>query len=284
MVKTARPLLGGHVSAAGGFDKALERGEAIGAEAIQVFVSSPRAWAVPMPSSEGLKKYAEKRKDSFVKEVYVHGSYLVNLGTSKEDLFLKSRQSLLDEFKVANRIKARAFIFHVGSRNGSDDWLSQVVRVLKEVLKKTPGSTYLALENAAGGGEKIGNFPEELKEIMQRVGSARLRVCLDTAHAFESGLIEDYSSPAALKKSLKHIDRVIGFKNIVALHVNDSKTKAHSHHDRHENIGQGYIGLEGFKNLAKEKSLWHADWLLEVPGFKNEGPDEKNIRLIQSCF
>ncbi len=283
MSKISRPLLGGHVSAAGGFDKALERGEAIGAEVVQVFVSSPRSWAVPTPTSEALHKYTEKRKTSSIQRVYVHGTYLANLGTSNPELLEKSKQSLLSEFRVANLIGATAFIFHVGSKNGNENWLSQAVAVMKEVIEKTPGKTYFTLENAAGGGEKIGNYPEQLAEIMEKVKSKRLKICLDTAHAFESGLIPEYS-PKVLRQSLKNLDQVVGLENIVALHANDSMTKANSHHDRHENIGKGYIGLEGFKTLAKEKLLYHADWLLEVPGFEGTGPDKKNVDILKSLF
>ncbi len=284
MNKITRPLLGGHVSAAGGFDKALERGEQIGAETIQVFVSSPRSWAVFQPNPEALKRYWEKRKTSSVKSVYVHGTYLVNLGTANPELLQKSRKSLEEEFRIANTIQAEAFIFHTGSKNGDPKaWLGQSVHVIKETLKKVPGKTFLTLENAAGGGEKIGNTPEELAIIMEKVKSPRLKICIDTAHAFESGLIPKYE-PKTLQASLKKLDQLIGLKNIVALHINDSKTKAFSNHDRHENIGQGYIGLSGFKALAKEQSLWHTGWLLEVPGFENTGPDKKNIDIIRKIF
>jgi deoxyribonuclease-4 len=279
-----RPLLGGHVSAAGGFDKALERGEAIGAETIQVFVSSPRAWLVPEPKADSLLRYQVKRKVSPIKNVYVHGTYLANLGSANPELVEKSRKSLADEFRIANAIGARAFIFHVGSRLGGPDvWLKQVIEIIKETLKKTPGKTFLAPENAAGGGDKLGNQPEELAAIMKGVKSSRLKFCIDTAHAFESGLIPEYTS-AQLKKSFAQIDKVLGLENIVAFHINDSMTKAYSKHDRHENIGKGYIGLDGFRNLAKEKSVAHADWLLEVPGFDNMGPDKKNVDIIKSLF
>lgn len=284
MPSKKRPALGGHVSAAGGFDKALERGELIGAETIQVFVSSPRSWAVGQPKKESLEAYEKKRKTSSVESVYVHGTYLANLGTANKELFQKSQKSLIEEFRVANMIHARAFIFHVGSaKENNGKWLPQVVAAIQETLKKNPGETFLALENAAGGGEKIGNQPEDFVHIMEKVKSPRLKMCLDTAHAFESGLIPEYT-PKVLQAALKHLNKTIGLKNIVALHANDSMTKAYSKHDRHENIGKGYIGLQGFKNLAKEKSLWHADWLLEVPGFENTGPDKKNVDIIKSVF
>jgi len=91
-------------------------------------------------------------------------------------------------------------------------------------------------------------------------------------------------APKEIKRFADELDKTIGLENIVALHANDSMTAAGSYHDRHENIGQGYIGLSGFKNLAKEKRLWDKAWLLEVPGFTGEGPDRKNVQILNSCF
>ena len=139
------------------------------------------------------------------------------------------------------------------------------------------------MENAAGGGEKIGKTAGELAYLLKKVNSKRVKICLDTAHAFESGIIKEYKSDG-IKKFLDEWDKEIGLENITALHANDSKTLWNSHHDRHENIGAGYIGLAGFKALAREKRLWNKAWLLEVPGFDNEGPDKKNMDILKSCF
>jgi endonuclease IV len=106
---------------------------------------------------------------------------------------------------------------------------------------------------------------------------------LDTAHAFESGIIREYGAPE-IKRFIDEWDKAVGLGNIVAIHANDSKTPWNSHNDRHENIGAGHIGLQGFRVLAKEKRLWDKAWLLEVPGFKNEGPDKKNVDILKKCF
>ena len=118
--------------------------------------------------------------------------------------------------------------------------------------------------------------------VLKKIKSARVKVCIDTAHAFEAGMITEYSK-AGVKKFLDELNKYIGFKNIAAFHINDSKTLAGSHHDRHENIGQGYIGVEGFKNLARDKRMKNMPWILEVPGFKDEGPDARNIEILKSC-
>ena len=138
------------------------------------------------------------------------------------------------------------------------------------------------MENSASG-KKVGAWPEEMKIMLEGIGSDRAKICLDMAHSFESGLIEKYD-PENIKIFLDRWDKEVGLENVVALHVNDSKTIGGSHNDRHENIGEGHIGLGGFKNLAKEKRLWDKPWILEVPGFEDMGPDKKNVDILKSLF
>ena len=138
------------------------------------------------------------------------------------------------------------------------------------------------MENSASG-KKVGAWPEEMKIMLEGVNSNRVKICLDTAHSFESGLIEKYE-PENIKTFLDYWDKEVGLDNVIALHVNDSKTISGSHNDRHENIGDGHIGLGGFKNLAKEKRLWDKPWILEVPGFEDSGPDKKNVDILKLLF
>ncbi|MDZ4299724.1 MAG: TIM barrel protein, partial [Candidatus Sungbacteria bacterium] len=182
-------------------------------------------------------------------------------------------------------IGADGLIFHVGSGKElpKKDVFDHVAVAIHDVLAAVPGHTPLLMENAAGGGQKIGALPDDFAAILKKVPSLRLRICFDTAHAFEAGIIERYE-PANIKKLFDVWDATVGLERINALHINDSKTAYNSHHDRHENLGKGFIGIAGFKNLAKEKRLAHAAWLLEVPGFANEGPDKKNMDILRSCF
>ncbi|MCL4358319.1 TIM barrel protein, partial [Patescibacteria group bacterium] len=123
----------------------------------------------------------------------------------------------------------------------------------------------------------------ELKIIFKKINSNRVKFCFDTAHAFEAGFLTDYRIDP-IRKFFDQWQKEIGLDNIVVIHANDSKTEANSCHDQHENIGQGKIGLTGFKNLAKEKRLRSKDWILEVPGSDRTGPDQKNIIILRSCF
>ena len=282
---SSKPLIGGHVSAAGGLWHSLENGERIGAEAIQIFGSSPRGWYARIPSAEEARKFQEIRAKSKIKRVFLHGAYLVNLASPEPAAIAKSVKNLSEHLKIATLIGADGLIFHVGSGHEApkEEAISKASKAMKEVLKNVKGSTKLIIENAAGGGVKLGASAADIGAIMNAVGSPRVGVCIDTAHAFEAGLIEKYE-PARISALLKDFDKEVGLSNVLALHINDSKTEFNSKHDRHENIGEGYIGLAGFKNLAKEKRLYDKAWLLEVPGFDNAGPDNKNIDILRSCF
>ena len=285
MTKKDLPLIGGHVSAAGGLYKAIENAEAIGADAIQIFGASPRQWHVAFPDKDAITRYHTALEKSRVQGVYLHAPYLVNLASTDEAMLKKSVRTLADHLKIANMIGANGLIFHLGSGKESpkDEAIKKATAAMQEVLKLAPGDAQLIMENAAGGGQRIGATPSDFAAIMDKIKSPRVKICIDTAHAFEAGLIEHYTPPL-IKKMLDEWDRAVGLKNLVALHVNDSKTAFNSHHDRHENIGEGFIGLAGFRALAAEKRLHDKAWLLEVPGFAGEGPDKKNIDILRSCF
>ncbi len=279
------PHIGGHVSTAGGISNAILNGEAIGATAIQIFGSSPQMWGTKFPSEAEIEKFKDKKKRSSIASVYLHAAYLVNLASASEDIYKKSIKNLSEHLKIAELIEAEGLIFHLGSNKGisKEEGLEKEVMGMKEVLRHVPGESFLIMENSAGGGDKIGSNIEEIKFLYEQIKSDRVKVCFDTAHAFEAGLIGDYTKES-VKKLFDAWEKEIGLEHMIALHINDSKTTYESHHDRHENIGEGYIGRKGFEMLAQEKRIFDKAWLLEVPGFDNEGPDKKNIEILHSLF
>ena len=279
-----RPLLGAHVSAAGGLYKAVENAEELGAETIQIFGASPRQWNVRLPSSIEVEKYLKALAKSGVQSVYLHAAYLVNLATADRGLYKKSVENLSAHFRIAELIGAKGLIFHLGSDVSPDRKfaLDRIVSGMGVVMKNVPGKSMLLMENSSGGGGKIGSAPEEIGGLIEGTHSKRVGACLDTAHAYEAGEIR-YGS-GGIKDFLVRWETNVGLDNLMAIHVNDSKTAFGSGVDRHENIGYGDIGLEGFKNLAKEKKFWDKDWILEVPGFGNNGPDKRNLDILRSCF
>ena len=281
--------VGAHVSVAGGLQNGIEKAVAIGAHVIQIFGSSPRQWASRFPDQHSIDLYKEALSKSEVNSVFLHAPYLVNLGTSNDIHWNKSIKNLIDHLQIAKLINANGLIFHVGSisdpslESSRKFALERAALGIKEVLKQVRGKTQLIMENSAGGPGKIGSSIDDLAVLFKKVKSSRVKICLDTAHVLEAGLIESYS-PQHIKKLFDEFDKKIGLEHLSVLHINDSKSPYNSHHDLHENIGKGYIGIEGFKNLASEKRVRNKPWILEVPGFKNEGPDKKNIELLNSCF
>ncbi len=284
-MKNKISYIGGHVSTAGGISNAIVNGSAIGATAIQIFGASPQMWVAKIPSDGEIKKFKDAKKNSAVVSVYVHAAYLVNLASASDEIYEKSIKNLSEHLKITESIGAEGLIFHLGSHKGisKEEGLQKEISGMKKVLKNTPGKSFLIMENSAGGGDKIGSNIEDVRYLYEHIGSNRVKICFDTAHAFEAGLIKEYTKEN-VKKLFDAWDDAIGLENIVALHINDSKTTHESHHDRHENLGEGYIGIGGFKVLAKEKRLYDKAWLLEVPGFDNEGPDKKNMEILHSLF
>lgn len=270
------------MSAAGGHYMAIGRAADLGADTMQIFGASPRQWGAKVPLKKDIDLYRETLEKSDIKTVYLHAAYLVNLAGSTE-VYKKSVVNLANHLEIATMLRADGLIFHVGaSRGDRGQAIQQIVRGVKEVLKLVPGSTKLIMENASGGGGKIGSTLDELAMLHREINSKRVGLCLDTAHAFEAGML-DFSS-SNIKEFFDRWNKSIGIENLLVLHVNDSKTKFGSMSDRHENIGEGEIGLRGFRALANESRLYHTSWILEVPGFDNMGPDRKNLELLKSCF
>lgn len=279
------PIIGAHVSASGGLYKAFENAKNIGADAIQIFGSSPQQWSVRLPKEENIKKFKQAHQESGNIPVFLHASYLANLASENEITRANALQSLTGHLKIADMIDARGLVFHIGSGKGQSKEVTAelIIQGVKKILTSVPGKTQIILENSSAGGAKLGDSAQEIGMLLKKINSPRAKVCFDTAHAFEAGIIK-YESPAEIKKVFDEWEKEVGLENIVALHANDSKTLFESHNDRHENIGEGHIGLKGFQNLAKEKRLHNKVWLLEVPGFDDTGPDAKNVQILKSCF
>ncbi len=277
-----KPTIGAHVSAAGGFQNAVLVARHIGAEAIQIFGSSPRQWAVRMPSVKDTEAFKVAAKQAQLRAVFLHAPYLVNLATTDIPLWKKSVTLLTATMKIAEMIRAKGVIVHIGSGEGGlfrEQSLDRAVGGIRQVLRNAVGKTMFIIENSAGGGEKVGKDFAEIAWLVKKIGSKRVGVCLDTAHAFEAGIAE--FSEGGVMKFADEVERTIGWSRLVALHANDSKTEFGSKNDRHENIGKGFIGEEGFRNLLHHPKFASVPFILEVPGFAGEGPDKKNVDILK---
>jgi apurinic endonuclease APN1 len=163
---------------------------------------------------------------------------------------------------------------------GLDAVFAQIVRACSNVLEATPDDALLILENSAGAGGNIGSRFADLGRILREVASPRIKVCIDTQHAFAAGY--DLSSAEGLEIAMTELGQEVGFDNVVAVHANDSKVELGSGRDRHENIGEGMIGVEGFRRIVRHRGFEKTPFLLEVPGFgEAKGPDQPNVDLLK---
>ena len=276
--------LGAHMSTAGGLDKAIDRGVEIGCEAIQIFGSAPQDWAYKPPPAEVTAAFREKAREQDIGPVFFHGIYLVNLGSADPDLVGKGIESLINYMHLAAEIDAGGVIFHPGSHKGAgyESIVERVIAAIEQVLENSPEGPYLTLENTAGMGQHIGAKLEELGRIIRGVDEAhrhRLRICLDTQHSYAAGY--DVATRDGLEAMMAEFDETIGLDRLAAVHANDSKYVLGAGVDRHENIGQGYIGLEGFENIIANPAFKDVPFFLEVPGLEGKGPDRENLDILK---
>ncbi|MQG73915.1 MAG: deoxyribonuclease IV [SAR202 cluster bacterium] len=273
--------IGAHVSASGGIDKAIDRAVEIGAECVQIFPSAPQTWTFRAPPEESVLSFLEKTKEFDVGPNFLHGIYLVNLGSPQPENLNKSRAALVNYLNVASMIGAQGVIFHSGSHKGVGfkSVLSQTVERMTEVLDASPSDTQLIIENCAGMGNQIGASFSEIGQIMKGLASPRVKVCLDTQHSFAAGY--DVRSREGLERTLEEFDAEVGLEHLVAVHANDSKIPFAGGVDRHENIGFGSIGIEGFQCIMEHPALAEIPFLLEVPGIERKGPDRENVDVLK---
>ena len=273
--------IGAHVSTSGGISKAPGRGQEIGCEAIQIFGSSPQGWAFKQVPETEIQAFRQNAADAGIGSVFLHAIYLVNLGTSNPVNLQKGIDSLVNYMDLASKIGATGVIFHPGSHGGRgyESVLPQTVDAIKSVLDASPEGPYLAVENMAGMGQHIGARFEELGGILDAVSSPRLKICLDTQHSFAAGY--DLTTGEGIEDMLAQLDAGPGSANVVAVHANDSKRPCGSGVDRHDNIGDGFIGEDGFAVFMGHPAFRDVPFLLEVPGFEGKGPDLQNVDILK---
>ncbi len=280
-------IAGAHVSSAGGIFNAIGNGDKIEAEAIQIFASPPQTWRQTNHKAEAIEKFRDLHAESGIGDVWIHNIYLANLAAEDPEQLTKSIDSVQFALRIADAIGAEGVVLHTGSHKGRgmDAVIDQVSDALVTIMKDAPGTAILALEDMAGQGGQIGKQFGELGSLLKRVQSERLQVCLDTCHAFAAGY--DLSDADAIDVAMTEFDREIGLEQLAVVHANDSKVELGGLRDRHENIGEGHIGNDGFEVIAGHPAFQGKAFLLEVPGFENEdgkadGPDLENINRLRA--
>jgi deoxyribonuclease IV len=274
-------LLGAHVSCAGGIHCAIDRAEAFGCDAVQVFTQSPRMWRPTNHDGASFELFKERAAAAEIEAVLCHALYLVNLASPDDEIAAKSVAALANTIDVGCGIGAEAVVFHVGSHLGSglEAALERVAPALRELLERCPDDLWLAIENSAGGGGTIGRSLDELVLLFAALDHhPSLGICLDSCHLWASGY--DITDPAALDELLIQLDESIGLDRLRALHVNDSQTPLGSNRDRHANMREGLIG-DGLSVFLGHPALQGLPCVLEVPGHGKKGPDAEQMRKLR---
>jgi deoxyribonuclease IV len=274
-------LIGAHVSSGGGLDRAVDRGEELGAESIQIFNQSPRAWRPTRYTEVDFEAFRERLAASPVESIYIHAVYLINVASDDAEVCRKSLESLTHALTVGDAIGAGGVIVHPGSGKGQKPGPTYKLagKAFEEALART-GRVPLLFENTAGAGFTIGRTFEELARVIEVSGAGeRLGVCLDSCHLHASGY--EVRERKAFKGVVDEFDRVVGLDRLKALHMNDSMTAFASNRDRHANLGEGELGEEGLRVFLGEKRFKGLPVLLEVPGPDGHGPDKAQVDIAK---
>jgi deoxyribonuclease-4 len=261
-------LIGAHVSPAGGPANAVKRGEERGCRSIQIFNQSPRAWKARIYSDEEIAAYHDAMEGSQVEAMVIHAVYLLNCASEDPEIRDKSLASLIVALNAGAQLKARGVVLHPGSalkHGGSvEEALKRAAAVIKEALAESE-TCPLLLEDTAGAGGTLGRSFEELQTMIELGGGGkRLGACLDSCHLFASGY--DVRTRESLGTVLDEFDKVVGLDRLGALHVNDSMTELGSNRDRHANLGDGEIGVEGMIAFLSEPRFEGLPVIFEGPG------------------
>jgi deoxyribonuclease-4 len=259
--------LGAHIGISDGLPEAVRQARSIGCESMQIFSKSPQMWKGPPIDPEAARQFGEARAAEKIAVAAVHHGYLINLATPKRPNLELSRKTFVDELERAELLGVEHLIFHPGAHLGSgpEAGISTLIESLNWAFEKTPGFRVRALlENAAGQGTALCSTFQELGAALRGVHDrSRAGVALDTCHLFAKGI--DIRTPELYGPVMDEIDREVGLQDVRAFHLNDAKAALGSHLDRHENIGKGQIGSEGFRPLLNDPRWADRAGYLETP-------------------
>ncbi len=278
--------IGAHTSISGGVPGAVDLAEKLNFSAMQIFSKNNNRWAAKPFTDQIINEFKTKLNSSGIKITVVHDSYLINLCSLKDELLEKSRAAFLDELTRCELLGIPYLNFHPGAHGGAGekDGIKLIAESLNIVHEKTQDyKTSSMIEVTAGQGSAVGYKFEHIRKIIDLVEQKeRMSVCIDTAHIFAAGY--DIRTPDAYQKTMKEFDIIIGLEKLKCFHMNDSKKEFASRVDRHEHIGKGFIGLDGFRNIMNDKKLESVPKILETPKGKEQLEDVENIKVLLSLI
>jgi deoxyribonuclease-4 len=276
------PRIGFHAPIAGGLQNALVKARAAGCDAVQIFSRNPRGWQAKPLGADEIETFKRVRRETDITPVVIHANYLINLAAADEIIREKSVASFREEVERGLALGADYLVVHPGSAKGA--CAADAIRTCADSLTRACaglelGAFRILLENTAGQGACIGHRFEHLREIIELCPQLNPGVCFDTAHAFTAGY--DIREADGLEATLETVERTVGTANVRAVHFNDSKAAYNSRVDRHWHIGQGHIGLEAMRRVARHPKLAHAAFLLETPQ-EDPDADARNIDTLRA--
>ena len=285
------------MSSSGGISQAVTRGVALECESLQIFTHNPRTWTPIKHRAEEIAAFRAGAEEHDLRPLVSHGLYLINLGapdreqptgppgkpaTKTRNFYRSSVESLVQHLEIGDALGLAGVVVHVGSSRGDtiDGAIARIGTGIAEAFDRAGGDCCVYLENTAGAGDTIGRTFEQLRAVAEATGHMeRLAFCLDTQHLFASGY--PVHEPGGIDRVLDEFDSVVGLGKLRCLHVNDSKVPFGSNRDRHENIGDGLIGEDGFRNILGHPALQGLPAIIEVPGMDGSGPDLENMTRLR---
>ncbi|VAX17024.1 Endonuclease IV [hydrothermal vent metagenome] len=281
----SRPF-GAHMSIAGGVENAPARAKAVHARSIQIFTKNNNRWVGKPLGQNQIADFFDSSKKLGVDVFASHDCYLINLASPNKDILTKSRIAFLDEMDRADALKIPCLVFHPGAHTGSgeDTGVKKVAESIDYCVKRRPKSRVtLTIETTAGQGTNLGYNFEQIAKIIERSDyPEKLGVCVDTCHIFAAGY--DITSKKGFNSVFKLFDKIIGLEKLKMFHLNDSKKGFGSRVDRHEHIGKGFIGLEGFRLLVNDERFKKTPMILETPKGPDGAEDIVNLRVLSGLI
>lgn len=270
-----------HVSISGTIDQAADRAREFGCDTFQIFTRNPRGWKYKKLDRQEVEEFKRKIGSYKLTPVVAHMPYLPNLSSPMKLIHNKSVKSLSAELDRCGTLGIPYIVTHLGSHlgKGSDIGLERIVGAVNQALSENQSDVMLLLENTAGTKNSMGSSFEDIKRILDHVENRkRVGICFDTAHAYAAGY--DLHSPQGVDDTLKKFDSVLGFSLLKVVHLNDSQVGLGSGRDRHEHIGLGYIGKQGFKALFKHEAARDLPFIMETP-IDDRGDEKDNMRKVR---
>jgi deoxyribonuclease-4 len=275
---------GSHVSASGGVDRTLQRAVDVGATSCQIFSKNERQWNAKPLDPAVVERFHQERERTGVGQMVVHDSYLINLASPKEDVLGKSLAAFQDELERCDTLDISYLVTHPGAHTGSgvEAGIARFAESLNQIFDVIPGNRAITcLETTAGQGTTLGRTFEEIAQIIEKVeAKERVGVCLDTCHIFAAGY--DIRTQDDYDAVMMEFDRVIGIDRLRVLHLNDSKFGLGMNKDRHEHIGDGAIGIDGFRAVVNDVRLAGLPAILETEKDDAGENDRRNLALLRS--